>query len=290
VRPWPRAVGRACAGGLLVLELAALGCRPALQGRRYPIRGQVIAVHAERGELLLRHQDIPGFMPAMVMPFPVAEPRRLDGLRPGDLVEGLLVVGETSASLERLKRTGFRALPPEATRAVSPAGQLAPGEAVPDVRLVDSQGRDRRLAEWRGRALALTFIFTRCPLPEFCPAMDRRFGELQALLRADAALRSSARLLSVSFDPAHDTAQVLRQHARRLGADPELWVFATGESAEIDAFGAAFGLSVVRAPEISHNLRTAVIDPAGRLAALHSGADWTAAELYRELRQAAAKP
>src|SRR4029453_4536598 len=107
----------------------------------------------------------------------------------------------------------------------------------PALRLVDSEGRERRLSEWRGRALAVTFIFTRCPLPEFCPAMDRRFAELQGIVGSDPVLKDSGRLLSISFAPAFDTREVLAEHARRLGAEPGFWTFASGEAAEVEAFG-----------------------------------------------------
>jgi protein SCO1/2 len=269
------------------LGLVAFGCRAAPEGRRYPLTGQVLAVHAERDEVLVRHDDIPGFMPAMVMPFSVRDKRLLDRLQPGDLVKGVLVVGEATALLEALERTGSRPLPAEA--AAAPEGALAPGSPVPDVRLLDSEGREQRLSSWRGRALALTFIFTRCPLPEFCPALDRRFAELASLVRADPALRGSVLLVSISFDPAFDTPDVLRDHARRLGADHETWVFATGEGAEVEALGAAFGLSVAREGGITHNLRTAVVDPSGRLVKVYRGADWDPHELLRDLRAAAQK-
>jgi protein SCO1/2 len=264
--------------------LVALACNVAPRGRRFAITGQVVAIHAERDEVLLRHDDIPGFMPAMVMPFTLRDKGPLARLQPGDLVKGLLVVGETTASLETLEKTGFRALAPDPAPASGAA--LAPGEPVPDVRLVDSEGKERRLSEWRGRALAVTFIFTRCPLPEFCPAMDRRFAELQEIVRSEPALRDSAHLVSVSFDPAFDTPEVLAEHAHRLGADPGLWTFASGTAGDVEAFGRGFGLSLVREGGITHNLRTAVVDASGRLVKVYRGAEWAPGEVARELRAA----
>jgi len=285
VKPRPRA--RAATIAWAALGLVAFACGGAPEGRRYPLTGQVMAVHAERDEVLLRHDDIPGFMPAMVMPFQVRDKRLLDNLGPGDLVKGVLVVGETTAVLATLEKTGFRPLPPEARAA--PASGLSLGDPVPDVRLVDSEGRERRLSAWRGRTLALTFIFTRCPLPEFCPAMDRRFREVQDLVRSDAELHGSVLLVSISFDPEFDTPEVLRKHAHALGADPALWVFATGKAAEVEAFGAGFGLTLAREGGITHNLRTAVVDASGRLVKVYHGADWTAQELARDLRAARPK-
>jgi protein SCO1/2 len=264
-----------------VLALAAHACKPRPEGRRFPLTGQVLAVHAERDEVLLRHDDVPGFMPAMVMAFPVAEPRRLQGLGAGDLVKAVLVVGESGVRLEDLQETGSRPLPPEASAAQ--AEELAPGSPVPDVRLRDSEGRERRLSSLRGRAVALTFIFTRCPLPEFCPALDKRFAELQQRVRADATLRGSVVLLSISFDPEYDTPEVLRRHAQALRADPGTWIFATGDAAEIGAFAAGFGLAVSRDGGITHNLRTAVVDASGRLVKVYRGADWTPDQLASDL-------
>jgi protein SCO1 len=273
----------AVAGGLALL----VACAPRPEGRRHELKGQVLAVNPERLEIVIRHEEIAGFMPAMTMPFAVRDKTLLEGRTPGDLVRGTLVVTDTSAWLERLTKNGFTALaaappPPE-------PGALPPNELVPDTTLVDQYGKARDFAEWRGHAVALTFIFTRCPLPDFCPAVDRSFARLQERVKADPALTANVRLLTVSFDPEHDTPAVLRKHAARLGADPALWVYLTGEAATVDAFGRHFGLSVRRDGQdagLTHNLRTAVVDPGGRLVRIWRGSDWTAEEVAEELRKA----
>jgi protein SCO1/2 len=269
--------------GLLLLA----ACRPAPAGRRYPLSGQVLALHPERNEVLIRHAEIPGFMPAMTMPFSVPDgvPK---GLVAGDLVRAVLLVSDTTALIESLETTGHAALPPEVAAAEAAETGLAPGEALPDVTLIDAQGKERHLSDWRGHPLAVTFIFTRCPLPDFCPALDKRFAELQALAAADARLKSSARLLTISFDPAYDTPEVLRRHAAALHADPALWVFATGSVVDVDRLGRAFGLSVLRSPDVTHNLRTGIVDAAGRLVKVYRGSEWTPAELMSDL--VAARP
>ena len=277
--------------GTVVSVLAALlACAPRPAGRRYELRGQVLSVRPERREIVIRHEDIPGFMPAMTMPFAVKDEALLEGRVPGDRVEGTVVVTDDNAWLERIVKVGFAPVPAEAT-AVAEPGALTPGSAVPDAAFVDQDGKPRRLADWRGHAVALTFIFTRCPLPDFCPAVDRGFARLQGLVKADAALRAKARLLTVSFDPEHDSPVVLRRHATRLGADPSVWLYLTGDVAEVDEFGRNFGLSVDRRDStegLTHNLRTAVIDPAGRLARIWRGSDWDPAEVAAELRKTAA--
>jgi protein SCO1 len=275
---------RSAAAGALVLLCA---CAPRPEGRRHELKGQVLAVSPERQEIVIRHQEIPGFMPAMTMPFSVRDKALLEGRTPGDIVLGTLVVTDTNAWLERLTKIGFAALP--SPPAVAEPGALHPGDLVPDAALVDQDGKARRFAEWRGQAIALTFIFTRCPFPDFCPALDRSFARLQEQVKADPALAKSVRLLTVSFDPEHDTPAVLRKHAARLRADPALWTYVTGEVAAVDELGRHFGLSVERegaSAGLTHNLRTAVVDPSGRLVRIWRGSDWAPEEVAAELRKA----
>jgi protein SCO1/2 len=228
----------------------------------------------------------------MTMAFKVADRKLLDGRRPGDLVRGTLVVQEADAHLRTLERTGFSALSEAPPPVRTP--QLARGDRVADATFVDEEGKPRRLTEWQGRIVAVTFIYTRCPLPNFCPLMDRHFKAVQDRIREDPALAGRARLLSVSFDPRHDTASVLSQHASNLKADPSIWQFVTGAPDEVDAFAAQFGVSILRDAasdqEIVHNLRTAIIDAQGRLVTILNGRDWTPSDLLTELRNAGAEP
>jgi protein SCO1/2 len=167
---------------------------------------------------------------------------------------------------------------------------MDPGEEVPDVSLVDEQGKTRRLSEWRGRAIAVTFIYTRCPLPDFCPLMDRQFADVQRQVKEDLQLRGRVQLLSISFDPSYDTPPVLLAHAKALKADPSMWTFLTGSSADIEPFAGRFGVAVMRdqdkSTEIVHNLRTGVIDGHGRLVKILNGIQWQPSELVAELRNA----
>lgn len=171
---------------------------------------------------------------------------------------------------------------------MSAATMLEVGDLAPETSLTDQGGRPFTLRDWRGNAVAMTFIYTRCPLPQFCPLMDRRFAEVQRFAEADAALAGRVRLLSVSFDPEHDSQRVLAGHAAKVGAQTPTWTFATGMVADVDALAARFGVSVVRERDrtITHNLRTVVINPAGRVTALYSGNDWTAETLTADLRRA----
>jgi protein SCO1/2 len=143
---------------------------------------------------------------------------------------------------------------------------------------------------WHGQAVAVTFIYTRCPMPDFCPLLDRQFAAVQQEVAGTPALANRVHLVSVTMDPAYDKPPVLLEHARRVGARPELWTFATGEPADLERFGAQFGLSVLppdpSSPGIVHNLRTAIIDPAGKLSTVLTGNEWRPADLIKELRRA----
>ena len=247
-----------------------------------------MSIDPGRQQITIKHGDISGFMPGMTMPFRVSDAKLLDCCEPGDLVKARLVVENATGYLSAIERTGHASLaerPPAA-----PMNILKTGEPVPDVQLIDEAGRSRHLAEWRGKVVAVTFTYTRCPLPDFCPRMDRHFKSVQTSVLADTALRDRIALLSVTFDPAFDTPRILDAHARREGADPRVWHFVTGQQHDIDAFAARFGVSIIREPsnpaDITHNLRTAVIDSSGRLQTILNGAEWEPAELVAALRQA----
>ena len=256
--------------------------------REFELRGVVLAVDPRRQEITIKHEDIPRFMPGMTMPFKVREGRLLEGRVPGDLVRATLVVEDSDAYLRAIERTGTGPVPeaPPAPR----AEVLEPGAAVPDATLTDQDGRIRRLAEWRGHAVAVTFVYTRCPVPNFCPLMDRHFQAAQAAVKSDAALAGRVRLVSVTLDPAYDRPPVLAAHARKLAADPRVWTFLTGDRAEIEGVASRFGVSILQegsaGTDIVHNLRTAVVDPEGRVAAILGGNDWTPEDLVAALRTA----
>jgi protein SCO1/2 len=260
--------------------------------RRFELQGQILAVRPETGEVLIRHGDIKGFMPGMTMTFAVKDRALVADKTSGDLVTATLVVAADSAWLSTLTRTGSAPLPADVQdpRIPPAAGVtvLQPGSPVPETPLTDQDARPLALSSWRGSAVALTFMYTRCPLPQFCPLLDRRFTEVQRLAQDDGGLRGRVRLLSVSFDPATDSPALLRAHAAKLGADPAVWRFATAPPEIVDRMAATFGINVIREKDktITHNLRTAVIDSHGRVARIFDNNEWSAAELMEALRQA----
>lgn len=272
-------------GSLLILAFGCAGER----ARQYELRGQILAIDGQNGTVTIRHSDIKGFMPAMTMPFKVKDRKLLEGRQRGDVVAGTLVVTDSDVYLTRLDVTGHGDVVQVGTRPPLVADVLQPGSAVPDVRLVEASGRTLQLSSLRGFVLALTFIYTRCPLPQFCPLMDRQFAAVLQRVRGDARLRGSVRMLSISFDPEYDTLDVLDAHARRVGADGTLWRFATADRPTIDVFAPRFGMVVMREDGggITHNLRTAIIDRQGRLVKIYDGSDWTADQLVADLVKAA---
>jgi len=274
---------------LVTIAVAVASCGRPPETREYELQGQILAVRPEQREVVIKHEDIKGFMPGMTMPFTVRDTALLSGTQPGDLVTATLVVGETEAYLSRLTTTGHAALT-EAPPAPAPE-ILAPGQAVTDANLVDQDGQIRAFSSFKGHRVALTFIYTRCPLPDFCPLMDRHFASVQKTIASTPAL-ADVRLVTVTLDPAFDTPAILKPYARRRGADPSVWSFLTGEPEEVNRFASQFGLYVEHNPEsaidITHNLRTAVLDPEGRLVAVHNGNSWTPAELVADLTAAPA--
>jgi protein SCO1/2 len=239
---------------------------------------------------VIKHEDVKGFMPGMTMPFTVQDPALLSGKERGDLVTATLVVGETQAYLTTLNRTGHQ----EVSEPPPPPPQpdvLTAGQTVKDAPLVDQDNRSRAFSTFKGHRLAVTFIYTRCPIPNFCPLMDKHFAAVQKTVATTPSL-ADVRLLTVTLDPAFDRPAILKAYARRREADPAIWTFLTGEPTDVNAFASQFGLYVEHNPQnaidITHNLRTAVIDPEGRLVTVHSGNSWTPDELVADLSAAPA--
>lgn len=280
-----------CAIFLLAGAILSASCSREPATRSYQLQGQVLVVKPESNEILVKHDDIPGFMPAMTMPYTVKDPALLKDRAPGDLISATLTVAPDLAWLSAIAKTGSAPLPEDApTQIPAAAGVhlLKTGDPVPDAQLRDQDGAVISPADWRGSAAVVSFIYTRCPLPQFCPLVDRRFAEIQKRVAVDPALQGKVRLLSISFDPQTDRAAVLRAHAAKVEADPSVWRFATADEHVVDRLAATFGVNVIRETDgtITHNLRTAVIDPHGRIVSIHDGHTWTATTIVDELTAA----
>ena len=279
---------------LLLAALLAPACKreaPAPAGQRYPVKGTVVRVDVAGRKVTVAHEDIPGFMPAMTMDFVVLEKDAalLEHVGPGDEITAALVAPDSRYWLEDLVVVRKGTPDPGATPRPR-AHEPHPGDAVPDVALVDQDGHPLRLSDYRGKAVALTFVFTRCPLPDFCPLMMKKFAAAHAALAKDPALAARTHLLTVSFDTAHDTPDVLRAFGKPFqGTTPPFthWSLATGKDSAIRALGEALELDYVEENRsFTHNLRTAVLGPDGKLRRLFRGSDWTSEELVAELKAA----
>ncbi|HKA52134.1 MAG TPA: SCO family protein [Candidatus Binatia bacterium] len=274
--------------GVLSIGLPACrsGGKPPEQ--RYELKGQVVSVDAHRRYATIAHEEIPGYMSAMTMPFPLKEQWAYRVLTAGDRVQATLVVQGNRTWLEDLVIT--KDSPATAAAGVPRLGP-EPGDEVPDFSLVNQDQQPIRLQQYHGKVLLLTFIYTRCPLADFCPKMSGNFAALHQALRQDPELYDRTHLLCVSFDPASDTPAVLRSYEiKYAGSDaPETfahWEFASGTAQDVQGLAQFFGL--VYAPQteqITHSLRTVVITPEGKVFKVYRGNDWAVSDLLRDVRQ-----
>ncbi len=273
------------AGTLLYQRRQAAAPAPA-PTQEFTVKGVVKSLEADHTSVHIAHEDVPGFMPAMTMPFHVQEPSVLAGIAPGDAVRFRLVVTADDSWIENVEKIG--SAPGQGVPAEAPAA-LVNGAPVPDFGFVDQHGQPRRLRDFRGQAVVLTFIYTRCPLPNFCPLMTKNFQELQA--RFSKEFPGKAHLLSVTLDPDFDTPQVLKNYAAASQADLAMWTFATGTREQMDFVTELFGVYRETANGlINHDLRTALISPEGKLVHVWRSNVWTPFEIQRMLRETLAAP
>jgi len=272
-----------------VLCILGAACRepPATPARRFDLSGKVVAVDREERRVTVAHQEIPGYMAAMTMPFAVRDEWALSVLAPGQRVHATLVVEASRSWLESISITEG---PVDGMPAPDVPAEPKPGDRVPDFVLTNQEGKRIHIGQYRGRALVITFIYTRCPLPDYCPRMSTNLAEIHAAAASDSQLGGRTRLLSVSFDPQFDTPEVLRSYGKiYLGtsrsADFSIWEFATGTPDQVREMAGYFGLSYRReTDQIVHNLRTALIGPDGRLIQLYRGNDWKPQEVLQQLK------
>jgi protein SCO1/2 len=269
---------------LLCLLAGLSACHPRTSEKEYTVIGQILAIAPDQHKVTIKHQDIKGFMPGMTMAFDVRDVAVLKSREPGDLIEATLVVGDAEAHIASITKTGHAALaepPPAPVPKV-----LSEGQAVADAPFLDQAGKPRSLADFRGHRVVLTFIYTRCPLPNFCPLMSHHFATLQETMRKRPDL-ADVRLISVTLDPAFDRPKVLLAHARLFHADPAIWTFLTGKPEALKAFAEQFGVySEVDAEnpsQLIHSLQTAVIDPEGHLVHNTRGNDWVPADILAQI-------
>ena len=260
----------------------------------FQVKGLVIAVKPREKTVEIKHEAVPGYMPAMTMPFDVKDTNELAGLQPGQRVSFRLLVTDTEGWIDHIEKLGDATNSIPANSSIRLARDVEPlqlGDVLPEYHFIDQAGRPIRTSQFKGQALALTFLFTRCPYPTFCPLMSNHFEEVQQKLAARANGPTNWHLLTISFDPDFDKPEVLKAYAESHHYDPARWSFATGELIDITAIGEQFGLAFWKDQNgsISHNLRTIVLDGAQRVQKVFEGNSWTSDQLAEEMLKAAAK-
>lgn len=258
----------------------------------FPLRGEVVGLDTAASSVMVAHQAIPNFMNAMTMPFKVKNRMLLRGLAIGDSIDATLAVSRTESWLETIAVRGSGDSPrTRSAGEILTAKVFRQGEPFPDAVLLNQEGALVRISQFRGRVLALTFIYTRCPLPDFCIRMSSHFARVQKTLAQDAALAGRWHLLSVSFDPKFDRPGALKRYGEGYGADFSTWDFATDpDTAGAAILGLADGLGLTYANEeglIAHNLRTVLIDREGLLVRVINGNEWSPVELAESIRSLA---
>jgi protein SCO1/2 len=285
-----------CAGTLLaVLAATVVARRPApaaaagQDARTFEVFGQIRSLDVLNKTVRIAHEEVRDYMPAMVMPFAVKEAILLNGFAVNDRVKFQLTVTPDDSWISRIQKIDAAQAGESVTAlAATPQGREADrvqtGEVVPDFGLINQDGQAFRLRDFRGKAVVLTFIYTRCPIPNFCPLMSKNFAELQQRLGKEFATKYQ--LISISMDPEFDQPDVLKEYAARYGAMGNDWSFATGNAEQVGFVAGLMGLYYARENGlISHDLRTAVISPEGRLVHLWKSNVWTPYEVQRVVRE-----
>jgi protein SCO1 len=261
--------------GLLMVSGAALAPAPPASPptepspRTFAVQGVVQALAADGRSVVIRHEAIPGYMEAMTMPFETSEPAQLEKLKCGDEISFRLNVTETESWIDRIAKTGTARLSkaglPEASLPKAAQGQSG-GHPLLDFKFTNQLGQAVSLGDFRGQALAITFFFTRCPIPEYCPRLTKNFQEASQRLGAMPAAPTNWHFLSVSFDPAMDTPPVLKAYGERYHYDPARWSFLTGPADKIYELARLSGVEIAgEAGFFNHTFCTLIIDAAGRL-------------------------
>ncbi|MDQ6786960.1 MAG: SCO family protein [Acidobacteriota bacterium] len=262
--------------------------------KHFTLKGKIVAVDKAKKKATVAHEAIPNYMDAMTMEFPVKDDFVLNDLTKDAEIRADLIVDKDAFWLENFTITAA----PNPNQAALPVNEnfAQIGAEVPDFKLVNQDGKQISSKDFRGRALAITFIYTRCPLPDYCILMSKNFSDLANKLQNSPELKDKIRLLSISFDPATDTPQKLKEYGLGYlgkGAKPDftVWQLATGTDAQVKTIADFFGLRYETADgdktQINHSLRTIVVAPDGRVRKVFPGNDWTTDELLSELEATA---
>jgi protein SCO1 len=262
----------------------------------YHLRGKVVSTDAPHAIVVLDHEAIPNFMEAMTMPYQLKDPSIISELHPGDVITADVLLSKSGQQTVLLDHIVVVAQSKPDYKPAVNYHVPAAGDNVPDFKLRNQDGRAIHLAQFKGKTLLVTFIYTRCPLPNFCPLVTRNFAALEKQLTGDPKLYANTHLLCVSFDPEHDTPPVLRAYAAQyIGGDAKSafahWDFAVPSKAELIEMAKFFnvGMSDGENGSITHTLSTTVIGPDGKVEQFYPGNEWTPDELLADVKKLAVK-
>jgi len=272
---------------LMVCVCFAVSCRRSGSEKRFDLKGKVMAVEREKHLVTVSHEDIVGYMPAMTMPFTVRNESDLQFIAPDDQITATLVVDGSHSWLEGLIITRQSATAP----AMPGVTMAKEGDEVPNFTLRNQDNREIHIQNYRGRTLLLTFIYTRCPVPDYCTLMSNNFAQIDRALSQDAGLYAKTHLLSISIDPSYDTPQVLRSygaaHTERYQNETFAhWEFAGGTTEQVKKIAEYFGLTYFpENDQIIHALRTVIVKPDGKIAKIYTGNDWKIEDVLGEMKK-----
>lgn len=262
----------ACLSGLLLTFTA--------RGNTFAVTGVVRVPIDATGHITIAHEDIPDLMPAMTMSFTVVDPATVVSLKAGDRVHFKLNTDGADWTVSGLTVVGHETPPRPAHQNISTGRRLREGDHLPDFSCITEDGQPITAALLKGKVTLLTFIFTRCPVPAYCPAMALRFAQLQKAIGASAQFSGHVRLLSITLDPEYDRPEILKKYGQAVGADPAVWQFATGTEEQIAELTKSFAVFTERnGVTLDHTLCTALIDPDGRILQLWRGNGWKVDEV-----------
>ena len=261
------------------------------QVKQYAVKGIIVGTDPSHSEVTVDSEAITGFMDAMTMPYKVKDPNILQDLHPGDRMTGTLLVADSGTLLDQIVITA------QAQPDYKPQAQYhvpAPGDAVPDFRLTNQSGRKINFSQFHGKTLLVTFIYTRCPLSDYCPRMSRNFASIDKSLQAEPALYNRTHLLSISFDPVYDSPAVLRSYGEAYTGNYtrekfEHWDFAAPAKTDLPKLLEFFNVGATPGENhtITHSLSTAVIGPDGKVAQWYPTNDWKPEDVLDELKKVA---
>jgi len=270
----------------LFLLLLFAGCRT--PSKHYALNGEVLAKDELTKRVTLSNKDIAGFMPAMTMSYAVKDPPGLHEIEPGDRITADVIVQGNNYWLEHITVTDRSE---QGRLTATQPHELLPGEVVPDVPLIDQDGRTLHLSDFRGKAVLLTFIYTRCPFPTFCPLITNQFARIHEDLAQNPSIYQRTELVSVSLDPNYDTPAVLRKYGltylRGDASGFAEWDFLSTKPADLERLASAFGLTYYQQNNlIVHSMSTVLLSPNGTVKQTWPGNNWTPSEVLKAIQNA----